>query len=123
LGIVLIIETQQNNEHNVCIGHEHYATRTRDPDEAAAAYRAAATRCGIEARITPQGRVRGNGIKLAYEGIDVSFDTLDEREERDYAHEIAWADQSAGLARVFSPELARLAEQFRKTHLSGVPGR
>jgi hypothetical protein len=98
--IALIIETQRNNEHGVCIGHQSYATRTRDPDEAATAYRAAATRYDVEASITPRGRIRGDGIKLAYElkqrGINVSLDTLDERAERHYESELAWADQSAG---------------------------
>jgi hypothetical protein len=51
-----------------------YAMRTTDPDEAAVAYRAAATRCSIETH-------PGDGIKLAYEltrrGIAVSFDPLD----------------------------------------------
>jgi hypothetical protein len=42
------------------------------------------------------GRIRGNGIKLAYvrrRDIAVSFDPLDERATRSYAHELAWADQ------------------------------
>jgi hypothetical protein len=98
--IALVIETQQNNEHDVCIGHQSYATRTRDLDEAATAYRAAATRYNVETSITPRGRIRGDGIKLAYElkqrGIDVSLDTLDERAERHYESELAWADQPAG---------------------------
>jgi hypothetical protein len=119
--IALVIETQRNNEHNVCIEHQHYATRTKDPDEAAKACRVMADRAPIDVRITPKGRARGDGLRLAYElkqrGIDVSFDTLDEREERNYEHEIAWADRSVGLAHVFSPELARLAEQFRREHL------
>jgi hypothetical protein len=48
-------------------GTSAYATRTTDPDAAAAAYLAAATRCGIAVHITPEGRIRGNGIALAYE--------------------------------------------------------
>ena len=96
-----------------------YAMRTTDPDEAAVAYRAAATRCSIAVHITPKGRAGGDGIKLAYElkqrGIDVSFDTLDEREERNHEHEITWADTSAGLADRPLPELSRLAARFRET--------
>jgi hypothetical protein len=84
----------------VCVGHQRYTTRTQDPDEAAAAYRAATLHATIAARITPEGRVRGDGIKLAYEllrrGIAVSFDPLDEYAARSYAHELAWADQLAG---------------------------
>ena len=118
--IALIIETQQNNGRNVCVAHQRYATRTKEPDEAASAYRAAATRCSIAVHITPKGRAGGDGLRLAYElkqrGIDVSFDTLDEREERNYEHEIAWADQSAGLPGL-SPKLAELCEQYRREHM------
>jgi hypothetical protein len=97
--IALITEIQQNNACGVCIGHQRHVTRMRDVDEAAAAYRAAATRCKVEARITPQGRVRGDGIKLAYElkqrGIDVSFDSPDEDAMRIHERfELDWADKS-----------------------------
>ena len=118
--IALIIETQRNNEHNVCIEHQHYATRTKDPDEAAKACRVMADRCSVRCCITPKGRARGDGIKLAYElkqrGIDVSFNTLGEREERTYEHEIAWADELPGLPPP-SPELVELCERFRREHL------
>jgi hypothetical protein len=106
--IALIIETQQNNGRNVCVAHQRYATRTKEPDEAASAYRAAATRCSIAVHITPKGRAGGDGIKLAYElrqrGIDVSFDPLDERNERIHQHELAWADWSSALADMPVPD-------------------
>ena len=118
--IALIIETQRNNEHDVCIEHQHYATRTKDPDEAAKACRVMADRAPVDVRITPKGRAGGDGLRLAYElkqrGIDVSFDTLDEREERNYEHEIAWADELPGLPPP-SPELVELCERFRREHL------
>ena len=87
---------------------KRYATRTKDPDQAAAAYRAVATRCSIDARITPVGESGDNGIKLAYElkqrGIAVSFDPLDERAVRSHDHELAWADDDpARLLEVLSP--------------------
>jgi hypothetical protein len=117
--ISIFIETQQNNDRGVCIGHQHAARRTRDPDEAAKACRVAADRCCVDVRITPKGRAGGDGLRLAYElkqrGIDVSFDTLDEREERNHEHEITWADTSAGLADRPLPELSRLAARFRET--------
>jgi hypothetical protein len=31
--IVLIVETQQSNARGVCVGHQRYATRTKDPYE------------------------------------------------------------------------------------------
>jgi hypothetical protein len=99
--IALIVETQQSDERGLCIAHQRYATRTRDPDEAAAAYRAAATRASVDVRITPKGRARGDGLRLAYElkqrGIDVSLAAIDERTERVHEHEFAWADQSVAL--------------------------
>ena len=122
--IALIIETQRNNEHDVCIEHQHYATRTKDPDEAAKACRVMADRCSVRCSITPKGRARGDGIALAYElkqrGIDVSFDTLDEREERAYEHEIAWADWSSAFADRPLPDwskLPELAKQLRRERL------
>ena len=106
--VAIIIETQRNNEHNVCIEHQHYATRTKDPDEAAKACRVAADRCSIRCSITPKGRTGGDGIKFAYElrqrGIDVSFAPIDEREERTYENEIAWADWSSALADLPLPD-------------------
>ena len=97
--IALIIETQRNNEHDVCIEHQHYATRTKDPDEAAKACRVMADRCSVRCSITPKGRAGGAGIALAYElkqrGIDVSFDTLDEHAIRIHERlELDWADES-----------------------------
>jgi hypothetical protein len=96
--IALIIEVQQNNARGRCVEHQRYATRTQDPDEAAAAYRAAATRCNIVARITPAGRTRGNGIALAYaliqRGIAVPLDPLEEWTARSSKLELEWADQT-----------------------------
>jgi hypothetical protein len=98
--IALIVEVQQNNVRGACVGHQRYATRTKDPDEAAAAYRTAATRCSIAARITPEGRTRGNGIALAYEliqrGIAVSLEPLEEWPARSRKHELDWADRDSG---------------------------
>jgi hypothetical protein len=99
--IALIVEVQQNNAHGVCVGHQRYATRTKDPDEAAAAYRAAAARATIAARITPEGRRYGNGIALAYElirrGIAVSLDPLEEWTARSRKRELDWVDHSDAL--------------------------
>jgi hypothetical protein len=99
--IALIVEVQQNNAHGVCVGHQRYATRTKDPDEAAAAYRAAAARATIAARITPEGRRYGNGIALAYElirrGIAVSLDPLEEWTARSRKRELDWVDDSGAL--------------------------
>jgi hypothetical protein len=50
----------------------------------------------------------------------VSFNTLDEREERDYAHELAWADWSSAFADRPLPDwskLPELAKQFRRERL------
>ena len=99
--IVLVVETAQSNAHGACVAYTPYFTRTRDPDAATAAYRAATTDCGlVEARITPVGRMRGDGIKLAYalkdRGVPVSLDPLDERAARAHATEIAWANSCAG---------------------------
>jgi hypothetical protein len=98
--IVLIIEVQQNDVRGACVGHQRYATRTKDPDEAAKSYRVAADRCSIAARITPEGRRCGDGIALAYalmqRGIAVTLDPLDERAVRVHKQELDWADRDSG---------------------------
>jgi hypothetical protein len=110
--ISIFIETQRNNDRDVCIGHQHDAWRTRDPDEAAKGYRVVAGRCSVDVRITPKGRAGGDGIKFAYElrqrGIDVSFDPLDELVERTHAHEIAWADDCFAITRWPLPDWSKL---------------
>jgi hypothetical protein len=91
--IALLVESREDDAEGLCVVRRTYAHRTQDVDVAVSAVRSLSPLV-IEARLTPQARVSGNGEAFAQalmaRGVPVRFGLPDARED-----ELRWVDTPA----------------------------